>query len=115
MKINIKDHEIELQYCMRMYIKYEERTGKSVSFDGMSSYTGITDLMYCAIAATLEHKKYRDLGLTLSYEEFLDWTDDQNGNKLLEDFNKWLIDIVKSQNDTKGEVETEDSAEVDPN
>lgn len=113
MKITIKDHEIELQYCMRMYIKYEERTGKSVSFDGMSSYTGITDLMYCAIAATLEHKKYRDLGLTLSYDEFLDWTDDQNGNKLLEEFNKWLLDVVKSQNDTKEEVE--EDTEVDPN
>lgn len=114
MKIQIKDHEIELQYCMRMYLKYEQRTGKSISFDGMTSYTGIMDLLYCAIAATLEHKKYRDLGLSLTYEEFLDWTDDQQGNKILDDFNKWLIDVMAAQADNKPENEEKEGT-VDPN
>jgi len=114
MKINIKDHEIELQYCMRMYLKYEQRTGKSISFEGMTSYTGITDLLYCVIAATLEHKKYRDLGITLTYEEFLDWTDEQNGTQLMNDFNKWLVDVMKSNADTE-DIKEENTKERDPN
>lgn len=100
MKIKIKNKEIELQYCMRMYLKYEQRTGKSISFEGMSSYTGIIELLYCAIAATLEHKKYRKLGLSLTWEEFLDWTDEQTQTKLLEEFNHWLVDVMQSQQDS---------------
>lgn len=114
MKINIKEHEIELQYCMRMYLKYEERTGKSISFDGMTSYTGITELLYCAISATLEHKKYRDLGLSLTWEEFLDWTDDQNGNSVMEQFNKWLIDVMQAQSDSSDKNKAK-KEERDPN
>ena len=103
MKVKIKEHEIELQYCMRMYLKYEERTGKSISFDGMSSFTGITELLYCAISATLEHKKYRNLGLSLTWEEFLDWTDEQNGNKVMDEFNKWLIEVMQAQSDSSND------------
>lgn len=116
MKIKIQDHEIELQYCMRMYLKYEERAGKSISFEGMTSFTGISELLYCAIAATLEHVKYRDLGLTMTWEEFLDWTDTQNSNKLIEDFNAWLVEINQAQRDSSNEAITEEETEEkDPN
>ena len=115
MKIKIKKHDIELQYCMRMYLKYEERTGHGLTFDNMTSYTNVIELLYCAIAATLEHKKYRKLGLTLTWDEFLDWTDEQNNNKVMNDFNQWLLNVIQSQQDSVSDDEQQSDDTQDPN
>ena len=116
MKIKIKDHEIELQYCQRMYLKYEARTGKSLSFEDLTTFTGISDFLYCIIAATLEHVKYRNLGLTLTWEEFLDWTDTQNPNDILKKFNEWFMEMNRAQNESLEEApKEEETEEKDPN
>ena len=114
MKVKIKGKEIELHYGPRMYLKYEERTKKSVSFEGLSSFTGIIELLYCAITGTLEHRKYKDLNITLTWEEFLDWLDDQNPNGIMSEFNEWLMNIMQAQSDSTSK-DKEEVEERDPN
>lgn len=97
MKIKIKDHEIELIYSQRIYLKYEDLTHSSLTFDQLSSYTALADLFYCTILATLEHKTYRNkLNIKLSKEEFIDWYAD-DATILTRDFTQWFMGNVNSQ------------------
>lgn len=111
MKINIKDTEIELIYCMRVMTKYEEKTGTSISYDTLAtSYTTIEKLFYCAILGTLEHKKYRHkVNITLTEEEFKDWLDDNDGFKMTREFSKWFIDNVNKQLEQMSDEVNKDS------
>lgn len=99
MKITIKDQEIELIYCQRIYLKYEEMYKKSLNIEDLSSYTATADLFYCTIIATLEHKSNRDkYNITFTKEDFLDWYDD-NATILTHDFTQWFFNEVQEQMD----------------
>lgn len=91
MKIKIKNKEIELHYSMRMYILYENITGKSLSFENMSSYTSLIVLFYSAIVATIQRNH---INMTISYDEFMDWLDEQNGATIMKDFSDWFTSSV---------------------
>lgn len=101
MKITIKNKELELHYSMRMYILYENITGKSLSFENMSSYTSLIVLFYCAIIATIQRNR---IDMTISYDEFMDWLDEQNGATIMKDFSDWftacLTNNIALQDDT---------------
>lgn len=115
MRVNIKGHDIELQYCMRMYIKYEERTKESMTYLKAGSFSSMIELLYCAITAALENKKYRDLNLSLTWEEFLDWTDDQHPTLITNDFSNWLNEATKVQSEFINNKDKEGQSESDPN
>ena len=96
MKINIKDIDLELHYSMRMYILYENILGKALNFENASSYTSVIVLFYSAIMASIQHKK---LDITLTYDEYMDWLDEQNAQELLAEFSSWFASHITTNSD----------------
>lgn len=116
MKIKIKDKDLELHYSMRMYILYENITGKSLSFENMSSYTSLIVLFYSAIVATIQRNH---INMTISYDEFMDWLDEQNGATIMKDFSDWftscLTNNISLQDDTVEEDNKKDKGKKSKN
>ena len=112
MKINIKNQEIELTYSMRIYILFENITNKSLSFEVMQSYTSLIVLFYSSVLASIQKQK---LNLTISYDEFMDWLDENNGEQMIKEFSTWFTacltnNIALQQNEESNE-NTSDSDE----
>lgn len=91
MKINIKDKEIELKKTFRSYVIYESITDKVFAPKTMSD---VITYFYCVVLAS-------DRNLELTFDEFIDWLD-ENDNAL-NDFEQWLTKIneVDSQFNAK--------------
>ena len=91
MKINIKDKEIELKKTFRSYVIYESITDKIFNPKTMSD---IITYFYSVVLAS-------DRNLELTFDQFIDWLD-ENENAL-NDFEKWLTEIneVDSQFQSK--------------
>lgn len=105
MKINIKNQEIELTYSMRIYILFENITNKSLSFKSIESYTSLIVLFYSSIIATIQKQK---LNIQLSYDEFMDWLDENNGEQMIKEFSTWFTtcltnNIALQQNEESNE------------
>lgn len=120
MKINIKDQEIELIYCQKIYIKFEEDYHYTFTVDQLSSYKCIADLIYCTIIATLEHRKNRDkYNIVFTREDFDDWYND-DATIITYDFTQWFTKCVQEQMDKlqkhiqEQEEQDKKSKKVDP-
>ena len=87
MKITIKGQEIELHYTMRMMVIYENITGESVDFTNMESIKQLTTLFLACIIASAKKAK---IDLNITYDDFVDWVDDNGGYVILNDFALWL-------------------------
>lgn len=83
MKINIKDKEIELKKTFRSYIIFESITDKIFAPKTMSD---VATYFYSVVLAS-------DRNLELTFDEFIDWLD-ENDNAL-NDFEQWLTEISK--------------------
>ena len=80
MEITIKNKTIKLKRTFRSLIAYESATGKAFN---PQTVTDSIIYLYCVIIAS-------DLELELTYEEFMDWLDDNP--TALKDFTDWLIE-----------------------
>ena len=91
MKIKIQEKEIELKKTFRSYVIYESITDKIFAPKTMSD---IITYFYSVILAS-------DRNLELTFDEFIDWLD-ENENAL-NDFEQWLTKIneVDSQLQSK--------------
>jgi len=89
MKVNIKGTELELFYSMRIYLIYEQITGKTLTLEE-GSYSVSVNLFYSAILASMQHNH---LDLDFQYDEYLDWLDEQ-GIDLIKDFINWFLKIM---------------------
>lgn len=116
MKINIKGKELELHYSMRIHILYENIMNQSLSAV-QGNTTSLVILMYCAIMASIQKAK---LNLTVNYDEFMDWLDEQNP-EIFGEFSKWFAESVEAysgvklkqdENEAKKQTSTE---KADPN
>ena len=83
MKINIKDKEIELKKSFRSYILFESITNQIFNPKTMSD---IITYFYSVVLAS-------DRNLELTFDEFIDWLDENED--ALNDFEKWLTEISK--------------------
>ena len=83
MKINIKDKEIELKKTFRSYIIFESITDKIFAPKTMSD---VATYFYSVVLAS-------DKDINLTFDEFIDWLD-ENENAL-NDFEQWLTEISK--------------------
>ena len=83
MKITINNHEVELKKTFRSYVIYESITDKIFNPKTMSD---IITYFYCVVLAS-------DRNLELTFDEFIDWLD-ENDNAL-NDFEQWLTEISK--------------------
>ena len=80
MEITIKNKTITLKRTFRSLIAYESATGKAFNH---KTVTESIMYFYCVIIAS-------DMELELTYDEFMDWLDDNP--KALQDFTQWLIE-----------------------
>ena len=109
MKINIKNQELELAYTMRTYILFENIQGQSLSFENLNSYTSLIVLFYSAIVATIQKRK---LDISISYDEFIDWLDENNGENMIKEFSEWFTTQLTNNlalQDAEEEKETKGS------
>lgn len=109
MKIKIKDQELELAYSMRTYILFENIQGQSLSFENLNSYTSLIVLFYSAIVATIQKRK---LDISLNYDEFIDWLDENNGENMIKEFSNWFTTQLTNNlalQDAEQEKETKGS------
>lgn len=87
MEIRINNNQIKLKKTFRSVVAYESATNKSFN------PTTISDTIlyfYCVCIAS-------DTNLELSYDEFIDWLDDNPEE--LGNFSKWIIE--QNENESK--------------
>ena len=82
MKITLKNKEIELKYSFRSMMIYEKITGGSFNPKGI---TEILIYLYSSILAS-------DKNIDLTFEEFMDWIDDNP--QVITEFSTWLTSIL---------------------
>lgn len=100
MKITIKNREIELHYSLRILINYEEITGKSLDFSDMNSVSNLIKLFYSAVIASLQYNRQP---LDVTWEEFLDFMDEQGNYNLLKDFGEWYTNTMLASMDLESQ------------
>lgn len=91
MKITINNHDVELKKSFRSYVIYESITDKIFNPKTMSD---IITYFYSVVLSS-------DKDINLTFDEFIDWLD-ENENAL-NDFEQWLTKIneVDSQFQSK--------------
>ena len=96
MKIKIKDKDLELHYSMRSFVIYEEITGKSLNLEDINSLSAIVNLFYSNVLATMQ---YNNMNLDLTYNDFWNWIDENNGPALIQEFSEWYMQQLQAQAD----------------
>ena len=94
MKVKIHNINLDLHYSMRMMIIYENITGENFDFYNMQSLKQISTLFLSCILASAKKDK---IDLQLTYDEFMDWMDENGGYNLLKDFAIWLAKEIKTK------------------
>ena len=94
MKITLDNKEFELRYSMRMFIIYENIMKKSLNFKDLVNYTNLITLFYSAVFCTA---KYNKVQFDPTFDGFINWVDDNGGERLLEEFAQWMV--LKAQED----------------
>ena len=105
MKINFRGQDLELHYGMRIYIIYENIMGKGLGFDELQSYTAVISLFYAALVATLQYNK---LDSNVTYDEFINWLDEDSALRIQE-FTNWFVSCVNAQADKVDEQVKKDT------
>lgn len=93
MKITIKGKEVELKYSLRALMMYENIENKTFQ---PTSLQNLMTFFYVIVVAS--SKDY-----SLTFDEFIDFVDEDPNNNLLNDFARWLNDITENQNKLKKE------------
>ncbi len=94
MKVNIKDQELELHYSLRIYIIYENMTDKTIEPEDFYKMTNVITLLYATIVASLQY--YRQPA-SLDWNDYMDWIDNQGGEKILLEFSQWFVKESEAQ------------------
>lgn len=94
MKVFIKDKEITLKYSFRGYMIFENVSQHTFTGDG-----GMQDMVVLFYSMIMGSDKT----LVLTFEEFLDWLD-ENPMSFAE-FGTWLYDNITLQSELGGEKE----------
>ena len=94
MKLNIKGQEIELKYTLRTNVIYESIMGDKVDYNALEQVTVVLTLLYANIVATLQAQH---IDMTLTYDEYMDWIDSNNGLVILNEYAVWLSEEMQMQ------------------
>lgn len=106
MKVKINEKTIELKYNFRMFYLYENLMEKSFVFQDIK-ITDMVELFYCAILARQQYMKY-DL---MSYDEYMNWLEDNDADTLLTEFMQWVYDNIKLQSELSQKIEHTENKE----
>ena len=111
MKIKIDNKELELHYSFRMALMYEQIQNKSIDLVNLK-LEDIVILFFAAVVSTLQYNKIAN---TMKYEDFLNWLDDNGGEKILLEFTNWYGEQVRRQYDLLPESKNKSTEKLDPN
>lgn len=108
MKIKIKDKELTLHYTIRMMILFENITGENVNFENLKSTKQLTTLLLACILASAQKEK---IDLQLTYDEFIDFLDDNGQYEILADFYLWLMETATKEYSLRAAEKEEENKE----
>lgn len=94
MIVKIKDKEFELRYSMRGYILYENIIGKSINFDDFKNQQNLIALCYAFVISSAQYHK---IDIHFTYDEFIDWIDEQGGLEFCHSFATWFFEASTAQ------------------
>lgn len=109
MKINIKDKEFELHYSMRMFIIYENIMGSGLDINNLSTYTAVITLLYAAISSSIQYYK---LGIELSFDDYMNWLDEDPATRIQE-FTNWFLNHMNEQSEKIDKIVEEKTSNKD--
>lgn len=87
MNIKIKNINLELQYTSRAFIHFEDMTGNSYDPNNMIGTKNQVIMFLCFILGSIEKQK---LNITFTWDEYLDFLDDNNDYMILIEFANWF-------------------------
>jgi len=102
MKILINGKEIELHYSLRMFVLYENIMQKSLNPEDMQFMNNMIALFYSAVQATCTKLK---IEYTATYEEFIDFIDENGGQTYLAKFAEWMNVEAKKQSELCSKID----------
>lgn len=94
MKVKIQDKEFDLVYSMRSHIIYENIAGETLDFENFTSMKTVSTFLLACIYAAAQKQ---EITLNLTYNEYMDWLDENGGYSLLNDFAVWLAEQISAQ------------------
>lgn len=94
MKVIYKDKEIDLHYCHRIYVIFENLMSQEDDDISPNSQVAQTKLVYAALQASLKYNKIDDVVTYDELEEFID----NNGNMVfMAKFNDWFTKNAEAE------------------
>lgn len=112
MKFTINKKEYEAHYSFRMLMLYEQIHGKTIDFQNIT-LNDLVLLFYTCVISTLQYNK---ANYTMGYEDFLNWLDDNEGEKKIVEFTNWYVQELKIKEDLASPKKDEpNDLNLDPN
>lgn len=112
MKIDFEGRTYALHYSFRIGMLYEQIQGKSIDFTNLNQFD-IIILFYSTFISTLQYHKVNH---HMKLEDFMNWIDDNGGEKMIVDFSNWYIEALRQQYDLVAKKEEgKPEGEPDPN
>lgn len=110
MTITINDKTFELKYNFRMFYLYENLMEKSFDFNNIN-IREMVELLYCAIIARQQYLKF-DI---IRYDDYMNWLEDNDADKTLTEFMKWMYDnvVLQSELSEKPDVSEDEKVQVE--
>lgn len=94
MKVNIKNHDLELSFTIRMQINYEQKFNKPIDYEHINNIDIATGAFWACVNATFEKQKIDE---TISLDDFKDWIDDNGGLFMVNKFGIWVTKKLNEQ------------------
>lgn len=91
MKVNIKGHDLDLHYSLRIFMIYENIEGTSLESLNATSITSTVSLIYAALVSTLKYNKIEE---KLDLEDVIEFLDNNGGIKFVNEFSSWFTSEV---------------------
>ena len=105
MKVKINDQEIELVYSMRAFVIYENIAGDSLDFSNFKSLKQLTTTFLAFVYASAQKQ---GININWTYDDYMNWLDDNNGYTILNEFALWLADQIQAQFNLLPKTEDDD-------
>lgn len=94
MKVKYKDKEIDLHYCHRIYVIFENLMSQEDEDLNPNSQTAQTKLVYAALQASLKYHKIDDI---LTYDDIENFIDDNGNMVFMAKFNEWFTKQAEAE------------------
>ena len=94
MTVKYKDKDLELHYCHRIYVIFENLMSQEDEDISPNSQTAQTKLVYAALQASLKYHKIDDV---VTYDELENFIDDNGNMVFMAKFNEWFTQCAEAE------------------